>query len=76
MKRRDFLISAAAASAGSFFSTRIAFVSKLGNRYRLNIADWDGENVVTPLNSPEPVRASAVLPGNSAPTFWSAPAPC
>jgi len=37
------------------FSTRIAFVSKQGNRYRLNIADWDGENVVTPLNSPEPI---------------------
>jgi TolB protein len=37
------------------FSTRIAFVSRQGNRYRLNIADWDGENVVTPLNSPEPI---------------------
>jgi TolB protein len=37
------------------FSTRIAFVSKQGSRYRLNIADWDGENVVTPLNSPEPI---------------------
>ncbi|TXL68512.1 Tol-Pal system beta propeller repeat protein TolB [Zeimonas arvi] len=37
------------------FSTRIAFVSKQGNRYKLNIADWDGENVVTPLNSPEPI---------------------
>lgn len=37
------------------FSTRVAFVSKQGPRYRLNIADWDGENVVTPLNSPEPI---------------------
>jgi len=37
------------------FSTRIAFVSRQGNRYKLNIADWDGENVVTPLNSPEPI---------------------
>ncbi|MFA7667340.1 MAG: Tol-Pal system beta propeller repeat protein TolB [Burkholderiaceae bacterium] len=37
------------------FSTRIAYVTRQGNRYRLNIADWDGENVVTPLNSPEPI---------------------
>ncbi|MCM5570314.1 Tol-Pal system beta propeller repeat protein TolB [Burkholderiaceae bacterium FT117] len=37
------------------FSTRIAFVSKQGSRYKLSIADWDGENVVTPLNSPEPI---------------------
>jgi TolB protein len=37
------------------FSTRIAFVTRQGSRYRLNIADWDGENVVTPLNSPEPI---------------------
>ncbi len=37
------------------FSTRIAFVSKQGNRYRLNVADWDGENVVSPLTSPEPI---------------------
>ncbi|NLD67447.1 MAG: Tol-Pal system protein TolB [Limnobacter sp.] len=37
------------------FSTRIAYVSKQGERYRLNIADWDGENIVTPLNSPEPI---------------------
>ena len=37
------------------FSTRIAFVSRQAGRHRLNIADWDGENVVTPLNSPEPI---------------------
>jgi TolB protein len=37
------------------FSTRIAFVTRQGGRHRLNIADWDGENVVTPLNSPEPI---------------------
>ena len=27
------------------FSTRIAFVTKQGNRYKLNVADWDGQNV-------------------------------
>ncbi len=37
------------------FSTRIAFVSKDGKRYRLNIADWDGENVQAALNSGEPI---------------------
>ena len=37
------------------FSTRIAFVTKQGNRFRLNIADWDGQNVQTALNSGEPI---------------------
>ena len=37
------------------FSTRIAFVSKQGNRYRLNVADWDGQNVQTALNAAEPI---------------------
>ena len=37
------------------FSTRIAFVTKQGNRYKLNIADWDGQNVQTALNSGEPI---------------------
>jgi TolB protein len=41
------------------FSTRIAFVSRQGSRYRLNIADWDGENVVTPLDSPEPIISAS-----------------
>ncbi|MGE0801187.1 MAG: Tol-Pal system beta propeller repeat protein TolB [Lautropia sp.] len=37
------------------FSTRIAFVTKQGTRYRLNVADWDGQNVQTALNSNEPI---------------------
>lgn len=44
------------------FSTRIAFVTKQGGRYRLNIADWDGENVVTPLTSNEPIISPAWSP--------------
>lgn len=44
------------------FSTRIAFVSKEGSRYRLNIADWDGENVQTALNSSEPIISPAWSP--------------
>jgi TolB protein len=37
------------------FSTRIAFVSKQGPRYRLIIADWDGDNMQEALNSGEPI---------------------
>ena len=44
------------------FSTRIAFVSKQGNRFRLNVADWDGENVVSPLNSTEPIISPSWSP--------------
>lgn len=44
------------------FSTRIAFVSKQGTRYRLNVADWDGENAVAPLSSPEPIISPSWSP--------------
>lgn len=44
------------------FSTRIAFVTKDGPRYRLNIADWDGENNQTALNSSEPIISPAWSP--------------
>jgi TolB protein len=44
------------------FSTRIAFVGKQGNRYRLNVADWDGENVQSPLVSPEPIISPSWSP--------------
>ena len=45
------------------FSTRIAFVSKEDDgRFRLNVADWDGENVVWPLTSPEPIISPAWSP--------------
>ena len=44
------------------FSTRIAFVTKEGPRYRLNIADWDGENIQTALNSAEPIISPAWSP--------------
>jgi TolB protein len=37
------------------FSTRITFVSKQANRYRLNVADWDGDNIQVALNSGEPI---------------------
>jgi TolB protein len=44
------------------FSTRIAFVSKTAGRYRLNVSDWDGENIQTALNSAEPVLSPSWSP--------------
>ena len=44
------------------FSTRIAFVTKQGSRYKLNVADWDGQNVQTALNSGEPIISPAWSP--------------
>jgi TolB protein len=45
-----------------FFATRMAFVSKQGSRYRLNVADWDGENVEVILNSADPIISPAWSP--------------
>ena len=37
------------------FSTRIAYVTKAGNQYRLEISDADGEGVQVALTSKEPI---------------------
>ena len=37
------------------FSTRIAYVTKRGQRYALWVADADGQNAQAALNSPEPI---------------------
>lgn len=37
------------------FSTRIAYVTKVGQRYQLWVADVDGENAQSALSSPEPI---------------------
>lgn len=44
------------------FSTRIAFITRQSGRFRLNIADWDGENIQSPLNSPEPIISPSWSP--------------
>ncbi|HPU51593.1 MAG TPA: Tol-Pal system beta propeller repeat protein TolB [Burkholderiaceae bacterium] len=44
------------------FATRVLFVAKQGPRYRLNVADWDGENIVSPLSSSEPIMSPAWSP--------------
>jgi TolB protein len=44
------------------FSTRIAYVTKGGNRYTLRVADADGEGGQVALNSPEPIISPAWSP--------------
>lgn len=47
------------------FSTRIAYVTKSGNEYRLEIADADGENTQRALRSPDPIISPAWSPDGS-----------
>ena len=44
------------------FSTRIAYVTKVGPRYSLWVADSDGENAQSALSSPEPIISPAWSP--------------
>jgi TolB protein len=44
------------------FSTRIAFVTKAGNRYTLRVADADGEGGAVALSSNEPIISPAWSP--------------
>lgn len=44
------------------FSTRIAYVSKVGSRYTLWVADADGEAAQSALASPEPIISPAWSP--------------
>lgn len=44
------------------FSTRIAYVTRNGNRYQLWVADADGENAQSALSSPEPIISPAWSP--------------
>ena len=47
------------------FSTRIAYVAKVGTRYTLRVADADGEGVQSALTSPEPIISPAWSPDGS-----------
>ena len=47
------------------FSTRIAYVTKVGARYNLWVADADGENAQSALTSPEPIISPAWSPNGS-----------
>jgi TolB protein len=44
------------------FSTRIAYVTRSGNRYTLRVADADGENGQVALNSGQPIISPAWSP--------------
>lgn len=44
------------------FSTRITYVTKVGTRYSLWVADADGENAQSALSSPEPIISPAWSP--------------
>lgn len=47
------------------FSTRIAYVTKAGNEYRLEVADADGEGTQVALRSGEPIISPAWSPDGS-----------
>jgi TolB protein len=44
------------------FATRIAFITKQNNVFRLTIADWDGENPSVALRSSEPIISPSWSP--------------
>ena len=47
------------------FSTRIAYVTKVGSRFNLWVADADGENAQSALDSPEPIISPAWSPSGT-----------
>lgn len=47
------------------FSTRIAYVTKVGTRFNLWVADSDGEGAQSALTSPEPIISPAWSPNGS-----------
>jgi TolB protein len=47
------------------FSTRIAYVTKVGPRYNLWVADADGESAQAALTSPEPIISPAWSPSGT-----------
>lgn len=44
------------------FTTRIAFITRKRDAYRLNISDWDGKNIRIPLTSSEPIISPSWSP--------------
>lgn len=60
----DFIYEKLTGDKGAF-STRIAYVTKAGQRYQLWVADADGENAQSALASPEPIISPAWSPNGS-----------
>jgi TolB protein len=57
----DFVYEKLTADKG-VFSTRMTYVTKVGSRYNLWVADADGENASSALASPEPIISAAWAP--------------
>lgn len=57
----DFIYEKLTGEKG-IFSTRIAYVTKAGQKYNLWVADADGENAQSALTSPEPIISPAWSP--------------
>ena len=60
----DFIYEKLTGDKG-IFSTRIAYVTKGGQRYTLWVADADGENAQSALASPEPIISPAWSPNGA-----------
>jgi TolB protein len=60
----DFVYEKLTGDKGAF-STRLAYVTKAGSSYNLWVADADGENAQSALNSPEPVISPSWAPNGS-----------
>ncbi|MFZ4479681.1 MAG: Tol-Pal system beta propeller repeat protein TolB [Rhodoferax sp.] len=60
----DFIYEKLTGEKGAF-STRIAYVTKVPQRYQLWVADADGENAQSALASPEPIISPAWSPSGS-----------
>ena len=60
----DFIYEKLTGDKGAF-STRIAYVTKSGQRYSLWVADADGENAQSALSSPEPIISPAWSPNGA-----------
>lgn len=57
----DFIYEKLTGDKGAF-STRIAYVTKVAQRYQLWVADADGENAQSAMASPEPIISPAWSP--------------
>jgi len=60
----DFIYEKLTGDKGAF-STRIAYVTKVAQRYSLWVADADGENAQAALTSPEPIISPAWSPNGT-----------
>jgi TolB protein len=60
----DFIYEKLTGDKGAF-STRISYVTKTGTMFNLWVADADGENAQSALNSPEPIISPAWSPSGT-----------